>query len=252
MVRKHPILVEGLTAAGLIAAPFILPHLGFAPTTINRILVWGLFGLGFDILVRLYRPPVVRSVGLLRQRRHGGGLSAYRHEFPLCHGGHLYWHDRGCGHRPLGRPHGAAAHGHLFRHDHGGDRRSVLLRRIQSAVRFYRRRKRIARGADAEPLSRLHHAAIQHRLDALCVPGVLVFRRHGDRPAHHALADRRHPVRHPRQSAARCRRRPRHPRLQAHGLRHRRRLCRLCRRIAGRNAGLHAAGRLHVRHRANL
>jgi branched-chain amino acid transport system permease protein len=50
MVRKHPIIVEGLTAAGLIAAPFILPHLGFAPTTVNRILVWGLFGLGFDIL----------------------------------------------------------------------------------------------------------------------------------------------------------------------------------------------------------
>ena len=25
-------------------------YLGFAPATINRILVWGLFGLGFDIL----------------------------------------------------------------------------------------------------------------------------------------------------------------------------------------------------------
>ena len=50
MVRKRPLLVEALTAAGLIAAPFILPHLGFAPTTINRILIWGLFGLGFDIL----------------------------------------------------------------------------------------------------------------------------------------------------------------------------------------------------------
>jgi len=50
MVRKRPFLVEALTAAGLIAAPFILPHLGFTPTTINRILVWGVFGLGFDIL----------------------------------------------------------------------------------------------------------------------------------------------------------------------------------------------------------
>jgi branched-chain amino acid transport system permease protein len=39
-----------LTAAGLIVAPFILPHLGFAPNTVNRILVWGLFGIGFDIL----------------------------------------------------------------------------------------------------------------------------------------------------------------------------------------------------------
>ncbi len=43
-------LVELLTAAGLIVAPFILPHLGFAPNTVNRILVWGLFGIGFDIL----------------------------------------------------------------------------------------------------------------------------------------------------------------------------------------------------------
>ncbi len=50
MLRQRPFLIELLTAAGLIAAPFVLPYLGFTPTTINRILVWGLFGLGFDIL----------------------------------------------------------------------------------------------------------------------------------------------------------------------------------------------------------
>ena len=50
MLRRRPFLIEGLTAIGLIAAPFVLPYLGFAPTTVNRILVWGLFGLGFDIL----------------------------------------------------------------------------------------------------------------------------------------------------------------------------------------------------------
>ena len=50
MLRQRPFLVEILTAVGLIAAPFVLPYLGFTPTTINRILVWGLFGLGFDIL----------------------------------------------------------------------------------------------------------------------------------------------------------------------------------------------------------
>jgi branched-chain amino acid transport system permease protein len=50
MIRKRPHLVEALTAVGLIAAPFVLPHLGFSPTTINRILVWGMFGIGFDIL----------------------------------------------------------------------------------------------------------------------------------------------------------------------------------------------------------
>jgi branched-chain amino acid transport system permease protein len=50
MLKQRPFIVEALTAAGLIAAPFVLPHLGFTPTTINRILVWGLFGIGFDIL----------------------------------------------------------------------------------------------------------------------------------------------------------------------------------------------------------
>src|SRR5215467_674156 len=50
MRRRTYFLIEILTALGLIAAPFLLPHLGFAPNTVNRILVWGLFGIGFDIL----------------------------------------------------------------------------------------------------------------------------------------------------------------------------------------------------------
>jgi branched-chain amino acid transport system permease protein len=50
MLNQRPLLVEALTALGLIIAPFVLPHVGFAPDTINRILVWGLFGIGFDIL----------------------------------------------------------------------------------------------------------------------------------------------------------------------------------------------------------
>jgi branched-chain amino acid transport system permease protein len=50
MLRHRPFHVEVLTAVCLIAAPFVLPHLGFTPTTINRILVWGLFGIGFDVL----------------------------------------------------------------------------------------------------------------------------------------------------------------------------------------------------------
>ena len=50
MSRQRPFAIEILTAIGLIAAPFILPHLGFAPTTMSRIVVWGLFGIGFDIL----------------------------------------------------------------------------------------------------------------------------------------------------------------------------------------------------------
>jgi len=50
MPKRRSFLIETFTAIGLIVAPFILPHLGFAPNTVNRILVWGLFGLGFDIL----------------------------------------------------------------------------------------------------------------------------------------------------------------------------------------------------------
>src|SRR5690242_21415730 len=50
MLRKRPLVVEAITAAALIAAPFVLPYLGFTPTTMNRILVWGMFGIGFDIL----------------------------------------------------------------------------------------------------------------------------------------------------------------------------------------------------------
>ena len=34
----------------LLAAPFALPHIGLVPDTMNRILVFGLFGIGFDLL----------------------------------------------------------------------------------------------------------------------------------------------------------------------------------------------------------
>jgi branched-chain amino acid transport system permease protein len=43
-------LPEILTAIALVAAPFVLPYLGFVPDTMNRIVVLGLFGIGFDLL----------------------------------------------------------------------------------------------------------------------------------------------------------------------------------------------------------
>src|SRR6185312_15100301 len=46
----RPGIVEVITAVALIAAPFLLQLLEAAPNTVNRILVWGLFGIGFDIL----------------------------------------------------------------------------------------------------------------------------------------------------------------------------------------------------------
>jgi branched-chain amino acid transport system permease protein len=50
MPIRRPYLIEALVAAALVAVPFVLPYAGFAPNTVNRILVWGLFGIGFDIL----------------------------------------------------------------------------------------------------------------------------------------------------------------------------------------------------------
>jgi branched-chain amino acid transport system permease protein len=50
MLRARPLLVELLTALGLILAPYLLPPLGFAANTVNQIVIWGLFGIGFDIL----------------------------------------------------------------------------------------------------------------------------------------------------------------------------------------------------------
>ena len=50
MHRQRPLLVEALILLALVAAPFILPRLGFSPTTINRILIMGTVGIGFDLL----------------------------------------------------------------------------------------------------------------------------------------------------------------------------------------------------------
>src|SRR5205085_9270948 len=74
MLRQRPFLVEILTAACLIAAPFILPYHGFTPTTINRILVWGLFGIGFDILFGF---TVLLSFGQSAFFGTGGMVAAY-------------------------------------------------------------------------------------------------------------------------------------------------------------------------------
>src|SRR5690242_7834028 len=82
MLRQRPLIIEALTAVGLIAVPFVLPHLGFSPTTINRILVWGLFGIGFDILFGFTG---LLSFGQSALFGTGGFVAAYlltRMEFP--------------------------------------------------------------------------------------------------------------------------------------------------------------------------
>jgi len=50
MLTRRKFVFEAVAAVCLVAVPFVLPYLNAAPNTVNRILVWGLFGLGFDIL----------------------------------------------------------------------------------------------------------------------------------------------------------------------------------------------------------
>ncbi|HUG59927.1 MAG TPA: branched-chain amino acid ABC transporter permease/ATP-binding protein, partial [Candidimonas sp.] len=45
--RQLPELIVGIC---LLAAPFVLPSLGMSAELLTRILIWGLFGLGFDLL----------------------------------------------------------------------------------------------------------------------------------------------------------------------------------------------------------
>jgi branched-chain amino acid transport system permease protein len=47
---RRALLPEASIALVLLAAPFVLPHIGLVNDTMNRILVFGLFGIGFDLL----------------------------------------------------------------------------------------------------------------------------------------------------------------------------------------------------------
>ncbi len=205
-------LVETLTAAALIAAPFVLPHLDFAPATVNRILVWGLFGIGFDILFGFTG---LLSFGQSAFFGTGGMVAAYLltmvnfpYVIPALFIGMIV----------------AAVVGYLIG--------LIALRRtgiyfamitVAIAEIFY--------FVEFNPLSAFTGGEnglpgvptptlklgfttlrIRHRLVALWVPGILLFRRHRAGAAHRALAGRRNPERDPRQPAARRRRRPRYPR----------------------------------------
>ena len=48
VVRRH--LPELFVLLGLIVGPFVLPYIGISGDLMTRILIWGLFGLGFDLL----------------------------------------------------------------------------------------------------------------------------------------------------------------------------------------------------------
>ena len=248
MSAKHPLRVEAFAALALLARAIRPAASGLLADHDQPHPHLGPFRTGFRPLVRLRRPAVLRSVGLLRHGRHVRRLSAHPAQLPLraCVDRHR---RAGRGRRRLSRRFDRVeAHGHLFRDDHGRDRGSVLLRRIQSFVGLHRRRERPPRRADAERLSRFHHAALRQRLVDVCLSGVLVLRRARHRAAHRALAGGGDPERAARQPAARGGAWPQHSRLQADRLRRRGGLRRFRRRPPRRHAGVHAAGRLHVRH----
>ncbi len=50
MPRRPMLLTVVLTALGLILGRFLLPLLHVAPDTANQVIVWGVFGIGFDLL----------------------------------------------------------------------------------------------------------------------------------------------------------------------------------------------------------
>ena len=103
-----------------------------------------------------------------------------------------------------GRADRAAAHRHLFRHDHRGDRGSISFSsssiRCQTLPAARTACPACRRRVSTLALRRIHFI----RLVALSVPGGLLFHRHRDRVADRAFAGRRHPQRDPRQSAARA------------------------------------------------
>ena len=248
MLQARPLVIIALTAIGLVVAPFVLPHLGVAPTTVNRILIWGLFGLGFDILFGFTG---LLSFGQSAFFGTGGMVAAY------------LLTETGVSNVIVALFAGmvaAAAVGFLVG--------LIALRR--TGIYFAMITVAIAEVfyfVEFSPLS--DYTGGENGLPGvpppslglgfrtvtfdfgqvdLCVPGVLVLCRARDRAAHRALAGRRRPEGDPRQSAARRGGRPRRPKVQADGLRDRRRLCGLCGRPARPDAGLHAARRLHLRH----
>ena len=73
-MRHRPLLTEAFTAIGLVAAWYVLPLAGYAPNTANQILIWGLFGIGFDIL---YGYTGLLSFGQSAFYGTGGFVAAY-------------------------------------------------------------------------------------------------------------------------------------------------------------------------------
>ena len=222
--RRFGYLPNWLLAAVLIVSPFVLPSIGGTSDTLSRILIWGLFGLGFDLIFGFTGLLSFGQVGVLRLGRLHRLVSAGVAHHPQRVRGAADRTDRRRDHRRRGGRAGAQALGHLFRDDHRGVRRDVLLSRELGALSLDRRRERPAQRAQAEHLPlgsfRLH---LHRPVGALRHAGGDLLCRLRHRAAHRRLAVRACADGDPRQPDPRQGGGAQHPALQADGVRHRRR-----------------------------
>ena len=180
---------EGLTALGLVVAPFVLPYVGVASDTLSRILIWGLFGLGFDLLFGFTG---LLSFGQSAFFGSGGFVAAYLlapARSPTSSSALLIG-IVGAALIGLARRHARAAPlRHLLRDDHRGVRRDVLLPR-ELALSTWTGGENGLPGVPTPTFDlRLQTLRVQHRLGDVRLPRGLLLRRLRRRPPH-----RRSPV----------------------------------------------------------
>ncbi len=241
-------VAPAILALVLLVSPFVLPAIGANADMLSRILIWGLFGLGFDLI---FGYTGLLSFGQSAFYGTGGFIAAYllvSHKIGDVFSRACHRHGGRGDRRPRRRRAGAAAHRHLLRDDHGGLRGDVLLPGKFAAVGMDRRRERPSQRAEARDPHRRAQLHLRHRLAHVRPHRRPVLRRLPDRAPDRQLALRPHPHRDPRQPAAGERRRPRDPALQAGGVRDRRRLLGTGGGAQRRHPELHGAGRLHLRH----
>ena len=195
-------LPELLTAAGLLVAPYVLPLLGFSPDTANRIVVWGLFGIGFDIL---FGYTGLLSFGQAAFFGTGGFVAAYLLTNNIVGSVLLALALGTLGAIVAGLAVGAIA----LR------RTGIYFAMITVAIAqvfFFLENSPLSdyTGGEERPARRTLAAVPARRLDLAGVdrvvdvqlPRHLFLHRSGDRPQDRALPRRRHPRRNSRQSAA--------------------------------------------------
>ncbi len=241
-------LPECGVALGLVAMPYALPHLGGTLDLAQRILDWGLFGLGFDILFGFTG---LLAFGQAAFFGTGGFTAAYLLTAPYTANTLLALAGGTAAAAVLG-----AAIGILSLRRAGiyfamltlafGEMAYFL--EISPLATWTGGENGIA-GVPAPHLAlRTGRARPCHAARHVLAHRGVVLRRFLAGALHRPLVLRHGAARHSRQRGPRPRGRSRRGEIQAHGLRHRCRLWRACGRTARPAARLHAARRLLSRH----